>query len=173
MQYVYPYHLLAVPAVLTRVRTQGNFGPNYAHRAYVARTGYQQIVPYIVQYPGLNGPAFGPYTLPANRSFLYTFSKKPPVINVTGGFWSLTYYGPDQYLIPNPINTYSLGDRSNLTYPDGTSIYGTGSDPTKDGPFKILVQQADIAPPKNWTTNWLPTPAGSGSGSFIRESASS
>ena len=149
---------------------QGDFGLNYAHRAYVARTGYQQLVPYITIYPGLNGPAFGPFSLQANQSFLYTFSRKPPILTQLGGFWSLTFYGADQYLIPNPLNIFEVGDRSNITYDDGSLIYGPGSNPNKDGPFRILVQQADLPPPKNWTSNWLPSPAGAGNGSFICKS---
>ena len=148
---------------------QGDYGSNYAHRAYIARTGYQQTVPSITIYPGLGGPPFSNYALPANQSYLFTFSGKPPVISSLYGFWSLTFYGADQYLIPNPLNVFSVGDRSNITYDDGSLIYGPGSNTGKNGPFRILVQQTDIVPPQNWTSNWIPAPKGGASGSFIRK----
>ena len=148
---------------------QGDYGTNYGHRAYIARTGYQQTVPSITIYPGLNGPPFSNYALPANQSYLFTFSRKPPVISSLYGFWSLTFYGPDQYLIPNPLNIFEVGDRSNITYDDGSLIYGPGSNAGKDGSFRVLVQQTDIVPPQNWTSNWIPAPAGGASGSFIRK----
>ncbi|KAI9892436.1 MAG: hypothetical protein M1814_001393 [Vezdaea aestivalis] len=145
----------------------GDFGANYAHRAYIARTGYQQLVPYIVQYPGYESASFTNFVLPANRSFLWTFSRKPPVRTALGGFWSLTFYGANEYLIPNSLDRFSVGDRSNITYLNGQVIYPVGSTNSADEPFKILIQQADIRPPANWTSNWLPSPAGGGSGSFI------
>lgn len=169
---------------LPRPPYAGDFGTNYAHRAYIARTGYQQLRPSIVLYPGLNGPAFGPFELPAGKSFLYTWYGKPPVRTAlngqagVGGFWSLTFYGEDQYLISNGLGRFSVGDRPTgqgknggveLTYPDGEPVYGSGSNPKRDGIFQVLVQPANIKPPANWTTNWLPAPSGGGKGTFICE----
>ena len=51
-------------------------------------------------------------------------------------FWSLTVYGADEYLFPNSINAYALGDRSSLIYADGSLVYGSG----KDGAFQMLIQ---------------------------------
>ena len=93
--------------------------------------------------------------LAANESYIMTFSQKPPVT----GFWSLTAYNSTNYLIPNNLDRYSLGDRSNLTYADGTQVY---ADPSSNGAFSILIQPADISPGLNWTSNWLPAPAGGG-----------
>lgn len=130
---------------------EGNFGPNYAPRSYVAQTGYQQLVPYITLYPGWDGPSFRSYTLAPNTSFLFTFSSKPPVGPI--GFWSLTVYGGNQYLINNTQNRYEVGDRSyQLTYPDGSLVYGPNATNSTDGPFKVLMQPADVAPPRNWTS---------------------
>lgn len=97
------------------------------------------------------------YYLGPNDSYLYTFSARPTIVQP--GFWSLTAY-EGGYLIPNPIDVYQVGDRSNLTFPNGTRVYpGTSS---AAAPFQILVQPADRAPPQNWTGNWLPGPAGGG-----------
>jgi len=82
------------------------------------------------------------------------FSGKPPT-----AFWSLTPY-VDNYLVPNGLDRYSLHEQSNITYADGTMVYGAGD---TEGPFEILIQAADVPPPKNWTSNWLPAPAGGGS----------
>ena len=81
------------------------------------------------------------------------------------GFWSLTAYGADNFLIDNPYNIYALGDRSNITYPNGDRVYSTSTataNPDQEGSFQILVQAADTPPPENWTSNWLPAPAGGG-----------
>ncbi|KAI7072653.1 hypothetical protein KC352_g42377, partial [Hortaea werneckii] len=82
------------------------------------------------------------------------------------GFWSITGYEGD-YLIPNPQNVYALGDRSNITYPDGSRVYGSGAQSRSNNSlsneqFQILIQPADVAPPTNWTSNWLPGPVGGG-----------
>lgn len=82
-----------------------------------------------------------------------TFSRKLPFISSLYGFWSLTFYGPDQYLIPNPLNIFSVGDRSNITYDDGPLIYGPGSEAGKDRSFRNLVQRTDTVPPQNWTSD--------------------
>jgi len=72
----------------------------------------------------------------------------------------LTAYDSAGFLIPNPRDVYSLGDRSQLTYPSGESVYGGPEE--QDGPFQLLIQPADVAPPANWTGNWLPGPSGGG-----------
>lgn len=135
---------------------EDDFGTNYASRALIAQTGYQQLVPYITLYPGFNGSSFTSYELGANESFLFTFSGRPPIKKE--GFWSLTVYGGDQYLIPNTLNRFEVGDRSNLTFVDGSPVYGTYGDDgevisnSSDGVFKVLMQRADVAPPSNWTS---------------------
>ncbi len=60
------------------------------------------------------------------------------------GFWSLTAYGPDLYLVENEIDRFSIGDRTP----------GLTRDP--DGGLTIEVaarRPADIS-------NWLPVPSG-------------
>jgi len=87
---------------------------------------------------------------------LFTFSSIPPI----KGFSSLIAYNLAGYLIPNSIDRHSLGDRSNLTFPDGTPLYVDGV-ATKDGSFQILLEST---PPSNesWVGNWLPGPVGGG-----------
>jgi hypothetical protein len=58
-------------------------------------------------------------------------------------FWSLTMADAQNHFVNNPINRYSLGDRSNLV-------------PNADGSADIYVQ--NIAP-SGHESNWLPAPA--------------
>jgi hypothetical protein len=164
----------------------GDFGTDYGVRAAIASSGYLMLQAPNAVYPSwsnsssersaLSGTAnlhLGP-----NESYLYTFSRKPPLR--PAGFWSLTAYGADDYFIDSPTGVYALGDRSKLTYPSGARVYGRGSGGGNfttlnwtnaaatavqndyDGPFQILLQAADIPPPANWTGNWLPGPVGGG-----------
>ena len=62
------------------------------------------------------------------------FSSLPPVNE--GGFWSITAYGDDDYLIDNPINRYNVTDRSGYNLnADGTlDVTLSAADP-QDGSF--------------------------------------
>jgi hypothetical protein len=72
------------------------------------------------------------------------FATTPPV----GAFWSVTMYDtPDFYLVDNPIDRYSIGDRT------------PGLHYAADGSLTFVMQRA--APPEpDRAANWLPTPAG-------------
>ncbi|PHH63904.1 hypothetical protein CDD81_5352 [Ophiocordyceps australis] len=138
---------------------QGDYYTDYKMRAFVANEGYLALVATEAVYPTHREPN-GDLSLNVGprEAYLVTFvDDKPPLAPL--GFWSMTTYTADQFLVPNSINQYSLGDRSNLTYPDGEPLYG-GT--TQKRAFQILVQPADAAPPSNWTSNWLPAPAGGG-----------
>lgn len=145
--------------VLQRPEFQGDYARNYAIRAYIAIAGYQQQRTVQVLYPGYKVLGFtGTFSLEPNTSVLLSFSGKPRV-DSTYGFWSYSVYGADQYLIPNDLFRFEIGDRSlNLTYRDSTDkVYGAEANSTRDGPFQVLVQPADQVPPSNWTGNWLPS----------------
>jgi hypothetical protein len=59
-------------------------------------------------------------------------------------FWSITVYDvPGFYLVANPINRYSMGDRTP----------GLRRDP--EGPLTIVIQHDQPAD----ASNWLPAPA--------------
>jgi hypothetical protein len=144
----------------------GNFGTDYGLRMAISETGYLMLQSPDAVYPSWsNGTTTRPLegeilTLGADESYIYTFSSKPPLRRL--GFWSLTVYDGSGYLIPNPRNVSSLGDRSNITYASGEAVYGPDSDAEQDGEFQLLIQPADISPPANWTGNWLPGPSGGG-----------
>ena len=60
-------------------------------------------------------------------------------------FWSLTMYNvPDFYLVANPIDRYSIGDRT------------PGLRTAEDGSVTISMQTDSPGPDKE--PNWLPTP---------------
>ncbi len=59
-------------------------------------------------------------------------------------FWSLTMGNAKNYFVPNPINRYSVGDRSGLV-------------PNADGSVDIYIQNAA---PAGHESNWLPAPTG-------------
>ncbi|KAI9721151.1 MAG: hypothetical protein M1828_005257 [Chrysothrix sp. TS-e1954] len=135
-------------------------GMDLVSRAAIATAGYLQNEPSQAVYPMAPERT---YTLQEGEAYILTFvGGKPPILPI--GFWSLTIYNAQGFLIANPQGTYALGDRSNLTYPDGSLIYPSGNNdkdslPVDSRPFQLLVQSSDIQPPQNWTSNWLPSPA--------------
>ena len=133
----------------------GNFHRLYALRAFVSgNLGYLAITT-DQNFP--RNPIGNPLSLGPDECFIFTFPRRPPL--EPAGFWSLTAYGSDRFFVPNDLDRYSLGDRSAITFADGTPVYGSEAE---DGLFQLLVQPANIAPPANWTSNWLPAPAGGG-----------
>ena len=133
---------------------QGVYGSNYAERANVAIALYQEQT--LDQALYVNNPAFNPLQVTPSDSYLYTFSSKPPIPST--GFWSLTLYLPDLHFFANPLDRYSLSDRSNLTYPDGSLVYGGPNSSSTDEPFQVLVQSIATPPPANWTSKQVPLP---------------
>jgi hypothetical protein len=61
------------------------------------------------------------------------------------GFWSITMYGEDQFLVANQINRYSIGDRTDMKYEE-------------DGSLVIYIQHE--SPGADKQSNWLPAPDG-------------
>lgn len=130
----------------------GNFGSNYVARYYIAKFGYLGVTSDQAIYPSRpNALRFED-----NEAVLLRFSRRPVLLKT--GFWSLTAYDADQYLVKNDMNRYVLGDRDNMTFADGTPL----DDENKDGEFFILLQPANVPPPAQWKNNWLPSPAGGG-----------
>ncbi|KAF2660810.1 hypothetical protein K491DRAFT_711399 [Lophiostoma macrostomum CBS 122681] len=135
----------------------GDFHSYYQLRWFITVWGYLAVTPEVAIYPfQLNGIE----EVGADQAILFEFSGRPAIQKT--GFWSLTLYGENQYFVPNNLNRFTLGDRSNLTFPDGSLVYPTDNENTTDGPFQLLLQPADVKPPANWTSNWLPGPTGGG-----------
>jgi hypothetical protein len=119
-------------------------GPmRYAQRALSARGGlwgnHGYEAAYAMAYLDGDGNALDG----ADRYELH-FDREPPV----GPFWSVTMYdNTDFFLVANPIDRYSIGDRT------------PGLQRGVDGGLTIVMLHDEPAEPDR-RANWLPTPAG-------------
>ncbi|KAF2729898.1 hypothetical protein EJ04DRAFT_58434 [Polyplosphaeria fusca] len=134
----------------------GDFENWYQARYFTAGWGYLAVQPSQAVYPSL----IDIDSVGTNQALLFEFSGRPTLKQ--SSFWSMTLYDGEGYFIPNELNRFALGDRSNLTFPDGSPLYVNGEPAGDDAPFKMLVQPVDVEPPANWTSNWLPAPSGGG-----------
>ena len=114
----------------------GDFNTEYAYRALVALAGLGANTVEVALYPKIEQDADG-NTLTGEKSYILHFESYPQVLK--GGFWSVTAYGDDDFLIDNPIDRYCINDRSGLKVNDDDSVDVILS---KDAPED--------------TTNWLP-----------------
>ncbi len=118
----------------------GKYGTKYTYRAawtYYAVGGnlVEDAVYPLAQVDADNNP------LDATNKYTLTFTKE--LIPPAEAFWSLTMYDADVYLVPNKLNRYALGDRSNMKF-------------EKDSSLIIYLQ--NTSPGKDKESNWLPTP---------------
>ena len=120
----------------------GDFGTEYTYRALVAIAGLGANTVEVALYPKTEKDADG-NPLTGEKSYMLHFESYPQVLD--GGFWSITAYGDDDFLIDNPMDRYCINDRS------GLKVNGDGS---------VDVILSKDAPAD--TTNWLPV----GDGSF-------
>jgi hypothetical protein len=112
-------------------------------RAGSARGGLWGNHGYEAAYPAVYVDADGEQ-LTGSRCYQLRFEQPPPV----DAFWSLTMYDtPNYYLVDNPIDRYSIGDRT------------TGVVTGDDGSITIYLQHDQPSDPAE-AANWLPTPAG-------------
>ena len=121
----------------------GDFKSHYVVRSLVTAQGYLQLSADQAVYPIYAVTS----SLLANQTYRVTFFGKPQV----NGFWSLTAYGADVFLVPNELDKYSVGDRSAITYQDDSLVYGgSGGSGNSNKPFEILLQSTDVIPPSNY-----------------------
>ena len=118
----------------------GDFNTEYVYRALVALAGLGANTVEVALYPKIEQDADG-NTLTGEKSYILHFESYPQVLE--GGFWSVTAYGDDDFLIDNPINRYCINDRSGLQAND-------------DGSVDVILSEDA---PQN-TINWLPVGAG-------------
>jgi hypothetical protein len=115
----------------------------YVTRAVAARAGLWGNNGYEANYGFVWSDENGDPLDGTSNAYELRLSPTPPV----DAFWSLTMYDvPDFYLVANPIDRYSIGDRT-----PGLQI-------AEDGSVTIYMQTEAPAPRKR--SNWLPTPAG-------------
>ena len=119
------------------------FGLDYAYRAVVGKFGLGANVQSEALYPNTAWDSRG-RLLTGRHKYVVSFpaGQLPPV----RAFWSVTMYGADRFLVANPIDRYTIGDRTQgLRYGRGHSL-------------KIYVSHD--APLAAQRSNWLPAPAG-------------
>ena len=119
-------------------------GSDYLTRAVAAQMGiYGQVAEEAV-YGGTRLDADGEQ-LVGSKTYTLRFSK--PALPEARFFWSITLYElPSRLLAANPIDRYSIGDRTpGIRYAD-------------DGSLEIALQATEPDDPVR-RANWLPTPA--------------
>lgn len=121
----------------------GTYGINYPLRAVVAYKGLGALPPEEASYTMANVDGTDKAMEGVNSYELgFAAGKLPPA----KAFWSVTMYDfKTRLLVDNPINRYSLGDRT------------PGLVKGKDGSLTLQLQQTQPAAGK---ANWLPAPKG-------------
>jgi hypothetical protein len=122
----------------------GAYGRNYLGRAVIATAALGANTRPETVYPLAVADATG-RRLSGRHGYTIRFPRGqlPPA----NAFWSVTIYGKDRYLVPNPIDRYAIGDRTK------------GLRRGRDGSLTIYVQHA--RPKGAAAANWLPAPSGS------------
>ena len=114
----------------------GDFGTAYDYRTMVALMGLGANTTDVAIYPRTSIDSTGA-DLTGKKTYTLHFDALPPTVGT--GFWSVTAYGEDNFLIDNPISRYCVNDRSGLhRNPDGSIDVTLSKDAPED------------------TTNWLP-----------------
>ncbi|MCV6614598.1 MAG: DUF1214 domain-containing protein, partial [Cellvibrionaceae bacterium] len=120
----------------------GSYGFNYINRAEGALEGLivhdREEAVYFSTYEDGSGAL-----LDAKKQYVLHFDKDEIPQIEGNGFWSLTMYGPDFQLVSNPIDRFSIGDRT------------PGLQYNEDGSLTVYIQRQ---PPEGKESNWLPTP---------------
>ena len=121
----------------------GTYGTDFVTRAAVAQSGLGANLPTQAVY--FQTSTNGARLLTGTTTYVIHFApdQLPPV--TLAGFWSVTMYDPQHFLVPNSMDRYSIGDRT------PGLVYGS------DGSLDLYVSAAR---PPGHGSNWLPAPAG-------------
>lgn len=121
-----------------------SFGHDHLARAFVARQGIGALSPAEAIYPRCETDAQGQALHGAHRYVLHFPAGTLPPVNA---FWSITLYSlADYMLVANPIDRYSIGDRT------------PGLQYEPDGALRICIQHTPPLDARE-RANWLPAPA--------------
>ena len=119
----------------------GDYGTEYAFRALVALRGFGANPITMAVYPSADSDSEGNTLSGSNRYVIHLDADQIPQTD-DHGFWSITAYGEDQYLIPNEMNRYCVNSQ-------GDAIYN------EDGSLDIYVS-ATAPEDEKLLANWLP-----------------
>jgi hypothetical protein len=124
----------------------GEFGQEYAYRALIAIDALGANPVSVAIYPKAVSDEQGA-ELTGTQAYRIHFEADglPPIGEY--GFWSITAYGEDNYLISNELDRYAINDRSNLVY-------------NADGSLDIILSNSKPDDP-TLLNNWLPVGEGS------------
>jgi hypothetical protein len=125
----------------TTFENTGRYGTDYFYRAFIARFGLGANLPEDALYPSCAIDEDGNQLNGQNK---YTITFKEGQLPPADAFWSLTMYCPNGYFVHNELNRYTLGDRSDLDFTDGS--------------LTIYIQHQNPGSEKE--QNWLPAPSG-------------
>lgn len=138
----------------------GDFGTEYTYRALVALAGLGANTVNVAIYPKTDTDDTGA-VVTGEKKYVIHFDTLPPTLE--GGFWSVTAYGSDDFLIDNPIDRYCVNDRSDFKCNEDGSLDITLSKeqpedtsnwlPVSDGEFHLYMRiyTPDMTALKNWT----------------------
>ncbi len=121
-------------------RPIGDFGTAYIYRAMVALVGLGANTVDVAIYPKTHTDVTGA-ALTGEKTYTIHFETLPPTLE--GGFWSVTAYNEENFLIDNLIDRYCINDRSAYQLND-------------DGSLDLVLSKE--APED--TSNWLPVSDG-------------
>jgi hypothetical protein len=123
----------------------GHFGDDFVKRAAeqamwgIAANDLEEAI-YLVAFDDAEGAKLST----GRYEIRFEPGRQPPV----DAFWSLTAYNADRNLIANPINRYSIGDRTPGLVTDS------------DGTLTLSLQPDSPGPDRE--ANWLPIPTRGG-----------
>lgn len=116
------------------------FKTAYEYRAMIAISAFGANPVDIAVYPRAENDDNGD-VLTGKNSYVLHFDKVPPVKDK--GFWSITAYDDNNFLIDNELDRYCINDRSNVKF-------------NADGTLDIYLQAARPED-ESRVSNWLPT----------------
>ena len=115
-------------------RPIGDFGTAYTYRAMVALVGLGANTVDVAIYPKTDTDVTGA-ALTGEKTYTIHFETLPPTLE--GGFWSVTAYNEENFLIDNPIDRYCINDRSAYRL-------------NEDGTLDITLSKEAPEDPSNW-----------------------
>ncbi len=123
----------------------GHYGTDYALRAIADKLGVGALTPNVSIYPLALTDRTGGKLNAASTRYVAHFPASDFPVPVTS-FWSISMYETNGFFVPNSLDRYTLGNRSNLQF-------------NLDGSLDIYMQTSE---PSNEAEreNWLPAPAG-------------
>jgi len=122
--------------------TRAELKNNYLNRAVAAAAGIYGNTKEEAVYTGSSNDKDNEPLLGSNNYILKFSKNRLPKAKY---FWSLTMYNlPKRFLVPNPINRYSIGNKTK----------GLKYEPNGD----LIIYLQSTSPGKDKESNWLPTP---------------